>query len=306
MIRIPPSLKIHQSFVFFADAIFQEESISKTNNPNATKTKLNQLKTPKTKAEMSNLYPFNLASDLPGTEIIASIGLGIFDHKKQENKNKILTNPNTKSQSTFSIEHLRSNLLQRNPIRDLEVFIASTSHSSHKDSQRSSSPWFHALTTLRNHHDVKVSQQSRLSSTSPNLRSSGSKSGNEEVKVADEVNPNTICPDSVLSLSIESSMLQIGGLDEYFASLSSPSLQKSCVVSLVSHLINTYENILDIRVTGPSYQFNYLNKGIVQAKSYSETYPYHNVGLDGTGEIIGIGELKPLIFDSSFILIDFR
>ena len=69
------------------------------------------------------------------------------------------------------------------------------------------------------------------------------------------------------------------------------SHRQSCVLSLLSHFLTAYSaTIADIRLRFPKYPSNHKDKGIVQTKRYSENYPYHTAGLDGTGQIVGVGD----------------
>ena len=100
-----------------------------------------------------------------------------------------------------------------------------------------------------------------------------------------------LCTDSQISMRILSTQqIQLSNLQNYFSSQASHEVKKSCLISLISHFLATYSLLIDIRVLFPKHTFNHWNKGIVQNNSYSEFYPYHEAGLDGSGQIIGVGK----------------
>jgi subtilisin family serine protease len=47
---------------------------------------------------------------------------------------------------------------------------------------------------------------------------------------------------------------------------------------------------VDIRFRQPKRPFNRFGKGIMQSNSYNDTVPYSDAGLDGTGQVVGIGD----------------
>ena len=68
-----------------------------------------------------------------------------------------------------------------------------------------------------------------------------------------------------------------------------PSQQETCFVQLLAILASDSSTI-DIRFRRVKRAFNRYGKGIIQTNSYNDTVPYTVAGLDGSGQVIGIGD----------------
>lgn len=65
---------------------------------------------------------------------------------------------------------------------------------------------------------------------------------------------------------------------------------KKCYANLLA-ILALEDNILDVRVRGKYKLFNYNGKSIVQSNTITSlSYPYHEAGLTGSGQVIGIGD----------------
>lgn len=64
----------------------------------------------------------------------------------------------------------------------------------------------------------------------------------------------------------------------------------SCFAGLLA-LIVTHKSVLDIRLRAGKFTHNNFIKGIIQTDvREDDTYPYTEAGLNGTGQIIGVGD----------------
>ena len=98
----------------------------------------------------------------------------------------------------------------------------------------------------------------------------------------------------------ESNRVFIGNLhsirDELLSSGRTEEQANACFIQLLSVLAADPETI-DVRFKHPQRKLNHLIKGIVQAKTRSQYYPYLYSGLDGTGQVIGlVSSLLALLF----------
>jgi hypothetical protein len=191
------------------------------------------------------------SSVLSRTKLVISFGVGVVDKHGVVNDR----------QNDFTLHAVQNKLSQRNPTQDLSSFLEHATRHIDQDHQ-SLALWENAIRDLNS------------AVTSPSRSSEAS-----------------LCPDHLLSLEfITQSQLVLGNLNTFFDAIPT-SYRQSCVLSLLSHFLTTYSTtIADIRLSFPKYPNNHMNKGVVQAKSYSEFYPYHYAGLDGTGQIIGVGD----------------
>jgi hypothetical protein len=197
-------------------------------------------------------HQVNKSSILSRTKMVISFGVGVFGkHGVAEDKGDQLT-----------LHSIQRTFNQRNPSQDLSSFISLSAH--HLDEDHNSlSQWKDAFQTLNT------------------------------IKSLDHSEVTTMCSsESQLSFEfITPSQLVIGNLDSYLDQSLDARHQSSCVRSLLSHFITTYsDTIADIRLRFPKYPNNHFNKGIVQTETYSQNYPYHAAGLDGTGQIVGVGD----------------
>lgn len=94
-----------------------------------------------------------------------------------------------------------------------------------------------------------------------------------------------VCSFSKLSLEHTGHSIVLGNLHNIEKSTQSTA----CFASLLALLV-TSEAVSDIRMRFPKQVSNNYIKGIVQTNSRQEDYPYTSVGLDGTGQVIGIGK----------------
>lgn len=62
-----------------------------------------------------------------------------------------------------------------------------------------------------------------------------------------------------------------------------------CYASLLSVLASQPET-LDIRMKGRSKILNNVTKGIIQTGVRQESYPYHDAGINGTNQVVGVGD----------------
>jgi hypothetical protein len=177
-------------------------------------------------------------------------------------------------QTQLQVEKIRQRFLNRNPIHDLTAARPSFSRSTSQSILSSSDLWDSAISSLH--------------------RSSSS--------------PLSSDPCSLSQIFIErlpSYQIELRNFEEYFTSCPE-EIHRACLLSLISHLLLTYSLLVDIRIIFPKYPSNHWNKGIVQNNSYSEFYPYHEAGLDGSGQIIGIGESTSLSLPPSLSTLHLR
>jgi hypothetical protein len=103
-----------------------------------------------------------------------------------------------------------------------------------------------------------------------------------------------LCPFAQLSLSLESETQSIVVSNlKAFLDISSQNNKKAtpCITALLAFLA-TQSNVVDIRLRIPRRAFNIKNKGIIQTGYYTTTsYPYTAAGVDGTGQVIGVGTI---------------
>jgi hypothetical protein len=214
----------------------------------------------------NHLYRRKLSSRV---KILLTFGIGVINkfHGTEELK----------------LENIRQRFLTRNPINDLSEFTqhhVSDSVSLHQSSKlHSKQIWNDALSTFR-HTPLE--------------------------------NSDDLCSDSQILIEIlPTQQIQLSNLQHSTWSSSSSSswsprdstspdheIHKACFLSLLSHFLSTYSLLIDLRIIFPKHSFNHWNKGIVQNNSYAEFYPYHEVGLDGTGQIIGLGKSQAYSFSS--------
>ncbi len=64
---------------------------------------------------------------------------------------------------------------------------------------------------------------------------------------------------------------------------------KECLASLVA-LFASHNDVVDIRMSSIKRAFNNGAKGVVQSGLRQTVYPYHDVGLNGSNQVIGIGD----------------
>jgi len=67
------------------------------------------------------------------------------------------------------------------------------------------------------------------------------------------------------------------------------SFPHACYASLLALLASQPETA-DIRFRFPKRAFNNYNKGIVQTDVRQQSYPYQDAGIDGSGQVVGVGD----------------
>mmetsp|Transcript_14029 Transcript_14029/g.14643 ORF Transcript_14029/g.14643 Transcript_14029/m.14643 type:complete len:1100 (-) Transcript_14029:260-3559(-) len=95
------------------------------------------------------------------------------------------------------------------------------------------------------------------------------------------------CSFSTLSIESSSNNLVIGNLKQFLQSSDDSS---ACSASLLAILVQQ-QGVADIKFRLPKQKFNKNGKHIVQTKNFTATtFPYTNAGIDGTGQVVGIGD----------------
>lgn len=94
-----------------------------------------------------------------------------------------------------------------------------------------------------------------------------------------------VCSFSKLSIEHTGHSIVIGNLHH----MERATQSTACFASLLALLV-TLDAVSDIRMRFPKKISNNYIKGIVQTNSRQEDYPYTAAGLDGTGQVIGIGK----------------
>jgi subtilisin family serine protease len=191
------------------------------------------------------------SSVLSRTKLVVTFGVGVVGKHGVVNDR----------QGDFTLHAVQNKFSQRNPTQELSSFVEHATRHIGQD-QQSLALWQNAIRDL-------------------NLVANSPRSSSEA----------TLCPDHLLSLEfITPSQLVLGNLAPYLDAVPA-SYRQSCVLSLFSHFLTAYSaTVADIRLQFPKHKTNHKNKGIVQTKTFSENYPYHDAGLDGTGQIVGIGD----------------
>lgn len=92
------------------------------------------------------------------------------------------------------------------------------------------------------------------------------------------------CNFDALSYHHTGHSIHIGNLHEIAKSESS----ETCFATLLA-ILAAHSSTADIRFNTPKKTSNYIIRGIMQAEAAVQTYPYTNVGIDGTGQVVGIG-----------------
>jgi hypothetical protein len=114
-------------------------------------------------------------------------------------------------------------------------------------------------------------------------------------KHKDSIDEITSCNFDALSYKHTGHSMHIGNLHEIAKSESAKTCFAALLASLASH-----PTTADIRFNIPKKTSNYHIKGIMQTDAVAETYPYSNAGIDGTGQVIGIGAFSLLfLYDCS-------
>jgi hypothetical protein len=188
---------------------------------------------------------------LSRTKLVISFGVGVVDKHGVVNDR----------QNDFTLDAVQTKFSQRNPAQDLSALVNHATR--HVDQgHQSLSLWENAIRDLN------------LVATSPHHSPEAS-----------------VCPDHLITMEFSTQSLLVLENLKAFLDATPTSYRQSCVLSLLSHFLTTYSTtIADIRLSFPKFPNNHKNKGIVQTKTYSETYPYHTAGLNGTGQIVGVGD----------------
>jgi hypothetical protein len=193
------------------------------------------------------------SSVLSRTKLVVTFGVGVVGKHGVVNDR----------QGDFTLHAVQNKFSQRNPTQELSSFVEHATRHIGQD-QQSLALWQNAIRDL-------------------NLVANSPRSSSEA----------TLCPDHLLSLEfITPSQLVLGNLAPYLDAVPA-SYRQSCVLSLFSHFLTAYSaTVADIHLRFPKHTTNHHNKGVVQTKTFSQRFyhPYHLVGLDGTGQIVGIGD----------------
>lgn len=191
-------------------------------------------------------------------KLVISNGIGV-PHK-----------PISKSENILKFEELKHVLFQSS---SPQLFVSPSSHLHHLASLHTTSGL--TLSNNEKHKSIWQKHAEILSNYEKNSLHSNSLESHEQ----------DICSFSKLSIENSESSIVLSELHEIMNSETSTS----CYASLLALLV-TSQSVSDIRLRFPIKIFNNYIKGIVQKNSYEQNYPYSSVGLNGTNQIIGIGD----------------
>lgn len=110
-----------------------------------------------------------------------------------------------------------------------------------------------------------------------------------ELETSDQDDERSLCSLSSLEVWAEGREVIVSGLHFLHAASACPS---SCLAGLLA-LLARQKEVVDIRLRHDKATFNNYIKSIVQTEQYGEgeaMYPYHAAGLNGTGQVVGIGD----------------
>jgi hypothetical protein len=93
-----------------------------------------------------------------------------------------------------------------------------------------------------------------------------------------------LCSFSALSLTHTGHSVVVGNLQ----AIQQSTQPTACFASLLALLV-TSRTVSDVRMRFPKRMSNNYIKGIIQKNAREQDYPYAAVGLDGTGQVVGIG-----------------
>lgn len=97
------------------------------------------------------------------------------------------------------------------------------------------------------------------------------------------------CPFTALEVDASpSGTVVIGGLQQFFESVPE-EMTSSCGAALLA-LLAQQKGVSDLRYRLPKAAFNANGKSIVQTETFGTSFPYTNAGIDGTGEVVGVGD----------------
>lgn len=97
------------------------------------------------------------------------------------------------------------------------------------------------------------------------------------------------CGFAALDLTSSRNSLTIENLHK-IGSHSSLATSKSACVSLLLAIVASEHHVLDVRVKRSSKLLNDYVKGIVQTGVFQQSYPYHDAGLVGSDQTVGVGD----------------
>jgi hypothetical protein len=100
----------------------------------------------------------------------------------------------------------------------------------------------------------------------------------------------TACPFTSLTIeSTSSGTLIIDGLKDFIEGIPDSTLTVPCMASLLAVLVQQ-KGVSDIHYHLPKSKFNEHGKSIIQTESFTTSFPYTDAGIDGTGQVVGIGD----------------
>jgi hypothetical protein len=117
------------------------------------------------------------------------------------------------------------------------------------------------------------------------------KDGKEKILFGSSRHEADLCLFSSLSLEHTDHSVVVGNLH----SIQQSTQPTACFASLLA-LLATSPAVSDLRIRFPKRVSNNYIKGIIQKNSREQEYPYTSVGLDGTGQVVGIGIHLPFPF----------
>jgi hypothetical protein len=210
---------------------------------------------------LSSRYERKSGVDLTRAKIIISSGVGVPSKTLLKPENAIRL-----EDIQDLLSHQQKNSLYISPSSHLYHFASLHSGSSTPDSNI----WYQHAETLSRAERHQESQTSLVS----------------QLKNGNEPTTEDICFFSKLSVEHTGHSVVIGNIGE----LKGAKEVTACYASLLALLVTT-KSVGDIRFRFPKRPFNNYNKGIIQESLREENYPYTSLaGLDGTGQVIGIGK----------------
>jgi hypothetical protein len=136
---------------------------------------------------------------------------------------------------------------------------------------------------------ISSSSPSEISSHRPKSHDMWTKALSQLKKFSSSASSSPACPFSALEVEASpSGTVVIGGLQEFFDTIPE-ELTSSCGAALLA-LLAQQKGVSDLRYRLPKATFNANGKSIVQTESFTTSFPYTNAGIDGTGQVVGIGD----------------
>lgn len=250
---IPSELKIHESVMYLFGLIERDHSAFEQLN--------------------SRYHKKSLDLDLSQVKLVISNGIGV-PHK-----------PIPKSEIYLKVEELKHLLFQSS---SPHLYASPSSHLYHLASLHTTATTTTATTTTTSTPSSSSSSHKNIWHKHADILSNYEKENlqmNSQTESTPSLHEQDICSFSKLSIENTDTSIILSQLHEVMNSEKS----KACYASLLALLV-TSNSVSDIRFRFPKKLFNNYIKGIIQKNSRQEVYPYTAVGLNGTGEIIGVGK----------------